>query len=112
MIRGAKKLDSLYAHFDKNTATHIKKQQKNELILNIINSTDTLLSNSFQSKLINRKKWYLNDNNLPNNAYFIGYLTYQSKQNQFKDEFKVKFKQDFNKYLKYLKQQYPTSIVF
>ena len=112
LIRGAKKLDSLYKKFNKNSAYNIKKKQKNELILSIINSTDTLLSNSFQSKLINRKKWSLNDNNLPNNAYFIGYLTYQSKQNQFKDEFKNKFNQDFNKYLKNLKKQYPTSIVF
>ncbi|WP_435354629.1 aminopeptidase [Emticicia sp. SJ17W-69] len=112
LIRGAKKLDSLYNHFDKNLTLKLKKQEKNKLILNIINSTDTLLSNSFQSKLINRKKWSLNDGNLPNNAYFIGYLTYQSKQNQFKDEFSIQFNKDFNKYLKYLKEQYPTSIVF
>jgi hypothetical protein len=62
--------------------------------------------------MINRKKWVVNDNNLPNNAYFIGYLTYQSKQNQFKEEFKTKFNYNFNSYLSYLKQQYPSSIVF
>ncbi len=112
LIRGAKKLDSLYKNFQAKLSIKSKKKQKNELILAIINATDTLLSNSFQSKLINRKKWSLNDNNLPNNAYFIGYLTYQSKQNQFKNEFKDKFKQDFAQYLKYLKQLYPTSIVF
>lgn len=112
LIRGAKKLDSLYTYFDKDLSKNTKKQRKNELILKIINTTDTLLSNSFQSKLINRKKWSINDDNLPNNAYFIGYLTYQSKQNQFKNEFKIKFNQDFNKYLKYLKERYPTSIVF
>jgi hypothetical protein len=87
-----------------------------------MNSTDTLgrhsagrhsaLAGKFESKKISRKKWQLNDNNLPNNAYFIGYLTYQSKQNMFKEAFKDKFKYDFNRYLKSLKQQYPTSIVF
>lgn len=112
LIRGAKKLDSLYTHFDKNIANNIKKQQKSEIILSIINSTDTLLSNTFQSKLINRKKWQLKDNNLPNNAYFIGYLTYQSKQNQFKKEFEIKFGSNFNNYLAYLKKQYSSSIVF
>ena len=56
--------------------------------------------------------WALNDNNLPNNAYFIGYLTYQSKQNQFKDEFAKDFKGNFHNYLTYLKDKYPSSIVF
>lgn len=112
LIRGAKSLDSLYQNFPIKLTIENKKTQKLGLIEQILNSTDTLLSGHFQKKLLSRKKWQLNDNNLPNNAYFIGYLTYQSKQNQFKDEFKVKFNHDFNKYLKYLKQQYPTSIVF
>ncbi len=105
LIRGAKKLDSLYRSFDKKLAIETKKLQKSEMILTIINQTDTLLANSFQSKMINRKKWQLNDNNLPNNAYFIGYLTYQSKQNQFNQEFVEKFGSNFDKYLTYLKQQ-------
>ncbi len=105
LIRGAKKLDSLYRNFDKNLAIETKKTQKAEMIRTIINRTDTLLSNSFQSKMINRKKWQLNDNNLPNNAYFIGYLTYQSKQNQFNQAFVEKFGSNFDKYLVYLKQQ-------
>ena len=112
LVRGAKKLDSMYRIFPEKLAIENKKSQKLALILKIINSSDTLLSGSFEKRLISRKKWSLNDNNLPNNAYFIGYLTYQSKQNQFKNEFKDKFKQDFNKYLKYLKQEYPSSIVF
>jgi predicted aminopeptidase len=115
LVRGAKVLDSLYLHFPAKLNIETKKKQKFELIEKIINSTDTLLEGDFQkkrNKLTIRKKWQLNDNNLPNNAYFIGYLTYQSKQNQFKNEFKSKFDQDFSKYLKYLKQQYPTSIVF
>ena len=112
LLRGAKKLDSLYQHFDVKTNISTKKQEKTALIHIIVNSSDTLLAGDFQKKLINRKKWAINDNNLPNNAYFIGYLTYQSKQNQFKEEFKIKFKNNFNSYLSYLKQQYPSSIVF
>jgi predicted aminopeptidase len=112
LLRGAKKLDSLYKTFDEKMTLNKRKSQKSNFILNIINSTDTLLAGDFQKKMINRKKWVVNDNNLPNNAYFIGYLTYQSKQNQFKEEFKTKFKNNFNSYLSYLKKQYPSSIVF
>jgi predicted aminopeptidase len=117
LVRGAKCLDSLYQHFPAKLSTDAKKKQKFELIGQIINSTDTLLAGDFQKAKLSRKKWQLNDNNLPNNAYFIGYLTYQSKQNQFKNEFKEKFNEDFNKYLKYLKQHsggvpHSTSIVF
>lgn len=112
LLRGAKKLDSLYKTFDEQMTLSARKKLKTNFIFNIINSSDTLLAGDFQKKLINRKKWAINDNDLPNNAYFIGYLTYQSKQNQFKEEFKTKFKNNFNSYLSYLKQQYPSSIVF
>ncbi|MER0439796.1 aminopeptidase [Emticicia sp. W12TSBA100-4] len=112
LLRGAKKLDSLYKNFDKQMTIQEKKRQKIEMISTIINKSDTLLAGEFQKRLISRKKWALNDNNLPNNAYFIGYLTYQSKQNQFKDEFVKEYKGNFNNYLTYLKNKYPSSIVF
>ncbi len=112
LLRGAKKLDSLYKNFDKQMTIQEKKRQKIEMINSIINKSDTLLAGEFQKRLISRKKWTLNDNNLPNNAYFIGYLTYQGKQNQFKDEFVKEYKGNFNNYLTYLKNKYPSSIVF
>lgn len=112
LLRGAKKLDSLYKNFGKNMTNQEKIRQKTEMISTIINKSDTLLSGDFQKRLISRKKWALNDNNLPNNAYFIGYLTYQSKQNQFKNEFTRDFKSNFNNYFTHLKQKYPSSIIF
>ena len=112
LLRGAKKLDSLYKNFDKKMTIQEKKRQKIAMISTIINKSDTLLAGEFQKRLISRKKWALNDNNLPNNAYFIGYLTYQSKQNQFNNEFVKEYKGNFNNYLTYLKQKYPSSIVF
>ncbi len=112
LLRGAKKLDSLYKNFSKKMTIQEKKRQKIEMISGIINQSDTLLAGEFQKRLISRKKWALNDNNLPNNAYFIGYLTYQSKQNQFKNEFVNVYKENFNDYLTYLKNKYPSSIVF
>ncbi len=112
LIRGAKNLDSLYKNFPQKLTVENKKKQKLDLILKIINSTDTLLARKFESKRISRKKWSINDNNLPNNAYFIVYLNYQSKQNQFKNEFETKFNSNFNNYLTHLKKQYSNSIVF
>lgn len=112
LLRGTKKLDSLYKNFDKNLTNPEKVRQKIEMISTIINKSDTLLAGEFQKGLLSRKKWILNGNNLPNNAYFIGYLTYQSKQNQFKDELDKNFMGDFYNYLKYLRAKYQGSIVF
>ncbi len=112
LLRGAKKLDSLYKSFKKNMNNQEKLRHKIELISTIINKSDTLLAGEFQKGLLSRKKWILNGNNLPNNAYFIGYLTYQSKQSQFKDEFAKNFRYNFYNYLTYLKDKYPSSIVF
>ncbi|MBA4853267.1 aminopeptidase [Emticicia sp. BO119] len=107
LIRGAKLLDSLYRNFNKNLTITQKTSEKFDLIQKIMASTDTLMKGEMQSLRKNR-----NRTSEVNNAYFIGYLTYQSKQNQFEEEFRTKFNQDFKKYLAYLKKAYPSSIVF
>lgn len=105
MLRGISKLDSLYANFvlcktDSVAMDTLKKQ----VILKILNDADTLFANKITLKTLSR--W--NDKNLPNNAYFISYQTYKSKQNIFRHEFETKFGGDFKKYLSYLKQKYPS----
>ncbi|WP_337040502.1 aminopeptidase [Emticicia sp. 17c] len=107
LISGAKQLDSLYKSFDKTLTNAQKTTYKIDLISKIITSADTLMKG--EMKLLRRKPKRANE---INNAYFIGYLTYQSKQNQFEEEFRLKFNEDFKKYLAYLKQAYPSSIVF
>jgi predicted aminopeptidase len=107
LIRGAKLLDSLYRNFNKSLTITQKTSHKFDLIEEIIASTDTLMKGEMQSLRKNRKR-----TSQVNNAYFIGYLTYQSKQNQFEEEFRTKFNQDFKKYLEHLKKAYPSSIVF
>lgn len=107
LIRGAKKLDSLYSSFNKNLTITQKTSYKFDLISEIMDSADTLMNGEMQAR---RKKHRPNAE--VNNAYFIGYLTYQSKQNQFEKEFRTKFGQDFKKYLTHLKKMYPSSIVF
>lgn len=108
LLKGVKKLDSLYVSFRENKSlkTETKKALKDTLIKQIMFSTDTLLGSKFKRDSIKKKNL---SNNLPNNAYFIGYMTYQSKQNQFEEEFKKNFESDFKKYLRFLKEKYPNS---
>ena len=106
LLRGATQLDSLYqSKAFRMQPLAQKKHLKDEKIKEIFSTTDTLLNNTFSKKIVKKKKWL---ENLPNNAYFIGFLTYESKQNSFENEFRTKFNSDFGKYLAYLKIKYPT----
>ncbi|MCF2447499.1 aminopeptidase [Dyadobacter sp. CY345] len=105
MLRGISKLDSLYKTFSyKNPDSSRKDYLKNQVILKILNDADTLFAD--QITLKPKSRW--TEKNVPNNAYFIGYQTYKSKQNQFRAEFETEFGQDFKKYLSYLKEKYPS----
>nr|WP_295930157.1 aminopeptidase [uncultured Dyadobacter sp.] len=105
MLRGAGRLDSLYKTFGTNPApTPQRDSLKMRMITDILNDTDTLLSG--KRTLTNKNRWP--DGKLPNNAYFISYLTYKSKQNTFRQEFENKFSGDLKKYLANLKGKYPS----
>jgi predicted aminopeptidase len=105
MLRGTVRLDSLYKTFGNEQAADARKDSlKKQLIRQIIDDTDTLLSGT--QTLTTKKR--LADAKLPNNAYFISYLTYKSKQEIFLKEFESKFAGDLKAYLQYLKKQYPS----
>ncbi len=101
LVKGSQKLDSLY-HTFQNQALIEKQNLKSKLINEIMVSADTLLAGKAQFKRRYSK------GNLPNNAYFIGFLTYRSKQNQFEEEFRNQFKGNFSAYFKYLVKKYPS----
>ena len=100
IVAGAQQLDSLYKAIDKRPLAE-KRQLKDALIKDIVVAADTLLGGQFKQP--GRR---FNADNLPNNAFFVGFLTYRSKQNQFQEEFNRKFAGDFPVYLKYLKGKY------
>ncbi|WP_090148927.1 aminopeptidase [Dyadobacter soli] len=105
MLRGAGRLDSLYKTFGANTTPSPKKDSlKMKMITDIVSDTDTLLSG--KRTLTNKTRWP--DGKLPNNAYFISYLTYKSKQDTFRQEYEQKFGGDLKRYLNYLKGKYPS----
>lgn len=117
VLRGAAQLDSLYATFTDQKVQVRKDTLKRNLIRRIVNSADTLLGGrvSFSSGADStsvsdtlRRVPEKPETKLPNNAYFVGYKTYKSKQNEFRQEFVNKFRGDFKKYMAYLKDKYPS----
>jgi predicted aminopeptidase len=99
--RGTLKLDSLYRNFKPNFTSKYKDSLKYSLIEKIERSQDTLYS-----KLPNLTKFQFNKNDLPNNAYFVSFKTYNSKQNEFSIIFREQFNNDFERFLKYLREKY------
>ena len=99
--RGTLQLDSLYRTFSTNLSSKDKDSLKYALIEKIEQSQDTLYQ-----KLPNLPKHKFNKNDLPNNAYFVSFKTYNSKQNEFELQFKNQFGENFDKYLAYLKRKY------
>ncbi|WP_338872326.1 aminopeptidase [Spirosoma sp. SC4-14] len=108
ILRGTRKLDSLYHSFKPTTALAVKDSLKWQTIRQIVVSSDTLSDERSSSATRSVKKRRLNKLNLPNNAYFIGYLTYRKQQNRFRQEFENQFGGNFKRYLTYLKQTYPS----
>ncbi|KAA0988953.1 aminopeptidase [Dyadobacter aurulentus] len=105
MLRGTVRLDSLYQTFGNDQSADAGKDSlKKKLIRQIIEDADTLLSGT-QTLTTKRR---LADDKIPNNAYFISYLTYKSKQDMFLREFENRFAGDLKAYLQYLKKQYPS----
>jgi predicted aminopeptidase len=101
MLRGAKVLDSLYNNLEPAEPMEKKLESKEKVIRRIINSMDTLslALTSTPSKRFRKE--------LPNNAYFMNFRQYQSKQDTFADEWKLKFNSNLRAYIAYLSNKYP-----
>ncbi len=107
ILRGTQTLDSLYKTFKPQTPEVIKESLKWQTISRIVTRADTLTNNQIRTKPAPKKE-PLSKLNLPNNAYFIGYLTYRKQQNQFREEFAKRFGNNFDRYLAYLRKTYPS----
>lgn len=107
ILHGADLLDSLYKSFTPELDKAAKDKLKNGLIQKIMDSTDTLTySGRTKKALVTRNN--TDEEPLPNNAFFMSYIRYRSKQNQFEEEFATKFNSNFKNYLTYLKKTYPS----
>ncbi|QHV97013.1 aminopeptidase [Spirosoma endbachense] len=108
ILRGTQMLDSLYRTFNITTVVSVKDSLKWQTIRQIVVSSDTITDERSKDAIRSIKKRRWDKLNLPNNAYFIGYLTYRKQQNRFRQEFEHKFGGDFKRYLTFLKQTYPS----
>ena len=99
--RGTLKLDSLYKTYRPNFKSQYKDSVKYSLIEKIEINQDTVYRT-----LSNLPKRILDKNDLPNNAYFVSFKTYNSKQNEFENIFITQFHDDFSHFLKFLIEKY------
>ena len=102
MLRGAEKLDSLYKTLAQDDSIEKKSRLKRQMIQHIVNTLDTLSLHGNSSKPSLRYQEYL-----PNNAYFMNFIRYQSKQDIFSEEWKNKFDSNLKIYIEYLSDKYP-----
>jgi predicted aminopeptidase len=100
ILRGTKTLDSLYSALV-DEPVDIKEQRKSAMIGKIVQSLDTLSLSS--SKLPSQRF----AEKLPNNAYFMSFIHYQSGQEDLWKEWEQTFDKDLNKYIKFLTTKYP-----
>jgi len=102
MLHGAEKLDSLYQTMDADDLFEEKLKRKRTLIRKIVNALDTLSLSTMSPKPSQRYQEHL-----PNNAYFMNFMRYQSKQDVFFREWKTAFDGDLQAYIEYLSGKYP-----
>lgn len=102
ILRGSIFLDSIYNHLDDGLDDRIKSEIKEEAILRIIKTMDTLQLEN-KHRYVN---YYLN--NLPNNTLFMSYLRYRGDLHILEQELTDSYQGDIKKMLEDYKLKYPS----
>ena len=97
MLNGTSKLDSLYLSMA-DSSIIVKRALKELLIRQLVKSLDTVQFHS-SSRFKN-----IFENELPNNAYFLNFVRYDSRKTELKKQLTVEFNGDIRKFLDYLKE--------
>src|SRR5690606_22288689 len=102
ILRGSDKLDSLYKGFTPQSNYQEKLEQKKLLMNRIFDSIDTI-------SFYNPKRYKeITKFVVPNNAYFLSFVRYRAKLDNFERELQSRFDNDLKAYLGYLKEKYPS----
>ena len=101
MLRAARKLDSLYQTFADSDSLSVKKQRKQAFIQRIVDNLDTL---SLSDPRPRSKRFA---KRLPNNTYFMGFKTYESKHDRMKEEWSTIYHHDLRLLIRSYKDRYP-----
>lgn len=101
-LRGARKLDSLYQTMTDQMPDEKKAALKQDMIRSVMQNLDTL---TFLGREPIRWK---EENKLPNNTFFMSYLRYRGKMEDFEKELRESFGGNLSAYVTYLKEKYPS----
>ena len=101
MLQSASRLDSLYKTFADSDERDFKENRKHIIISDIVKGIYLLpLYDKIRYRRLGKKIF------LTQNAFFMSYVHYESKQTIFEKEYTEKFNSDIKKYLIYLKGKY------
>jgi predicted aminopeptidase len=100
MVKSVNKLNNLY-----QSDAFKSSANKDSLKLNLLTNIH-LAKDSLYIGLKNISKPSISKTNIPNNSFFVGYQTYNSKQSNFETELKEKYNNNFKQYLSDLKDRY------
>lgn len=100
ILKGCDQLDSLYVYFQTISTDETKLDGKKKLISSIISSIDTL---SFHYP--EKYSHFATGKEIPNNAWFYGYIQYRQNLDCFEKECDGLFRSDIRQYLDYLKKK-------
>lgn len=101
ILRGTQYLDSLYNTLQDSDPTPVKQRLKSQAIRKIVDNMDTLTLTPGKRPSLRFK------DNLPNNAYFMSFIHYQSQQDVLMDEWQREFGGDLRRYITFLANKYP-----
>jgi predicted aminopeptidase len=99
LLGGTKLLDSLYQSIE-NLSDAEKESLKKEMIMRIVNSLDTIPFHNTKYRTRFAKE------ELPNNAYFLSFVRYDSQKEEMKNELNKKFKGEIKSYLSYINESH------
>jgi predicted aminopeptidase len=101
-LAGARRLDSLYKSMSPTLPTDEKDTLKVTTIRGIVRDLDTVSFRGWErpSRRFSRV--------LPNNAYFMNFIHYQSRQSGFEEEFNRVFGRDVKRFVEHYRRLYPS----
>jgi predicted aminopeptidase len=94
MLRGSRMLDSLYKTMNAADDEKVKKELKQAMIQKIVLNLDTIHFSTTNKKPSSRF-----EKQLPNNAYFMNFLRYQARQDDFTEVFERDFHSDLRAFI-------------
>jgi predicted aminopeptidase len=102
ILKSAKRLDSLYAKI-KSESIEVKEKHKTNMLNEIAKG-----ANELPIYRIDRYQKSIQKIHSHKNAYFMSFIRYGAKQEQFETEMKEKFNGDLKLYFEHLKKLYPS----